>query len=103
MSVVIPPNTPQIDPAPVRTPVDVAKGRIVFKDNQPWEKFFNLLYTVLFALMIRPVLLSGLAADIPDPTLYPENSRYFETDTSTENVNLYGTPGDPSTAAWTPM
>ena len=100
---VFPPNTPPLDPAPVRTPVSAAGGSVTFKDNRQWQPFFNLLFAAIRDLQSRPVSLSGLAADIPDATQYPENSRYWATDTTTESINIFATPGDHTTASWVAM
>ena len=106
--VVIPPGTPTFSPGPVRTPILVTKGvpeglQVVIKDNQSWHKYFEQVWNILTSLVSRPVMLSGLAADIPDPTLYPENSRFWSTDTHHESIVLYATPNDPTTASWQVM
>lgn len=101
MAVVIPPDAPPINPGPVRTPLLVRDSTINVKDNKTWSKFFELLYAALLYLLQKPVLLHGLNANKPDATLYPENSRYYSTDTTTDYINLYSVPGDPTTAAWT--
>lgn len=52
------PTTPRsvnvaINPAPIRTPIDVRDGATYFKDNQSWEKYFELLYGAIFELINR--------------------------------------------------
>lgn len=99
----IPPGSPPIDPPPVRTPLPVVGDQVRLSDQSPLTKWLNFVYRAILFLLQQPSSLSGLAADIPDPVLYPENSRYWATDTTTEYINLYATPGDPATAAWTAM
>jgi hypothetical protein len=101
MAVVIPPNSPEVNPAPVRTPLDIRNNAVYVKDEKGWLKFFEVLYAALLFLLQRPVFLSGLDAAKPDATLYPENSRYYSTDTTTDYINLYSVPGDHTTAVWT--
>ncbi len=99
----IPPGAPPLGPAPIRTPLDVMGKLVYFKDSGPWTIWLNLVFNALSYLFLQPVSLSGLAADIPDATLYPENSRYWATNTMAEYIDIYATPGDPTTAAWVAM
>jgi hypothetical protein len=99
----IPPGSPPIDPAPVRTPIPVIADHVRFSDQSPIVKWLNAVYMAILFLLQQPSILSGLFADIPDATLYPENSRYWATDTTAEYINIYATPGDPTTASWTAM
>jgi hypothetical protein len=106
MSTVFPPNTPPYDPAPARDPLTVNEsGEVLVKDNKAWSKYFSLLTgrraSVIQYLLSQPVLLSGLAANLPNATLYPENSRYYSTDTHVDRINLFTVTGDPTTAVWT--
>lgn len=97
------PGTPPLNPAPVRDPIDVPNKQFKFKDSQSWQTFFNLLYSAVIYLLSGPVLLSGLLANRPAATILPENTRYWGTNTMVEYIVIYGTPGDPTTAAWVAM
>jgi len=96
-----PPNTPPMNPAPVRTPVPVQNNAILFKNMQGWQKFFDLLYFAVTYLLSNPVILSGLDSSLPTASNYPANSIYYATDSKKIYVNIYATPGQPSSAAWT--
>lgn len=87
----------------MRTPQPIAADLLRVQEMGPWGIWFRNVYSALFFLLTRPVLLSGLNAAKPNATLYPENSRYYSTDTTTEYINLYATPGNPATAVWTAM
>lgn len=95
-----PPGTPPLDKAPVETPITVEKSTLTFKQSRSWLKFFQLLYAAILALQAQPVLLSGLFADRPSATTLPENTQYYSTNTMVDYINIYGTAGDPTTAAW---
>ena len=99
-----PPLAPNFTPPPLRTPIDVQNNQVRIADRGPWGIWMGatLVNAVLYLLRL-PSSYSGLIADIPDATRYPENSRYWATDTTAEYINLYATPGDPSTAVWTAM
>lgn len=104
MAMVFPPGSPPVSPAPVRTPLAARQSKeIVVKDTKDWTRFFELLNAAILYLLSQPVLLSGLDANKPNATLYPENTRYFSTDTIHESIVIYATPGDPSTASWVLM
>lgn len=99
-TIAYPPGTPPLDKGPVETPLDIEDSQLTFKQSRAWLKFFQLLYAAILALQARPVLLSGLFANRPAATTLPENTRYFATNTLVDYINIYGTPGDPTTAAW---
>ncbi len=102
MSTPIPPNTPPFNGAPLRNALDDA-GKVLVNAKSPWGIWFNVLYQAVIYLLMRPVSLSGLDADLPDPTLYPENSRWFSTDAVQEYIAIYSVPGDPTSATWVAM
>ena len=98
------PGSPTLTNPPLRTPIPVEEKQVRIAEKGPWGIWLSavLVNTVQYLLKL-PSSYSGLAADIPNATFYPENSRYWATDTTAEYINLYATPGDPSTAVWTAM
>ncbi len=85
---------------PVATPLQVRQNLLIFRNSTAWVKTYELWYGAIMNLLARPVLLSGLDADLPDATLYPENSRYVATDLPGEYVNIYADPTDHNSAVW---
>jgi hypothetical protein len=94
---ITPPNTPPLPDAPVNTPllVEGAPGKITVRNNQSWQKWMFSTVQAIAYLLSQPVSLSGPAADLPEAALYPQNSRYFATDTNKEYIVL--------ASNWVPM
>lgn len=105
----ISPDLAPLAPAPLKQPLlvrnnaGVVVGRIIIAEDLTWSKYFSeSISSALQGLQSRPGLLGGLLANRPtDPSLYPENTRFFATDTEAETYVKYVVPGDPTSAAWT--
>lgn len=100
MATLVPPGTPTVNLPPVRSPIPVRDKAAYITDSHDWTKHFALLFNALIYLLESPVLLSGLDGSKPNPTVYPQNTRYFATDSVKEYTVIYATPGNPATASW---
>lgn len=80
-----------------RTPVLEGNSNL-FTGSQ--QRFWANLVLSVINLLNGPTSLSGAIADIPDATGQAENTTFFSTDTLVDHINIYGTAGDPTTAAW---
>lgn len=80
-----------------RTPV-LEGDTNLFTEAQ--QRFWIGIVTQVINLVNGPTSLSGTLANRPVATGQAENTRYFATNTLVDYINIYGTPGDPTTAAW---
>ena len=97
---VFPPGSPIINRMPVSTLLQVRQDMLKFQDNTAWTKTMEAWYGAIINLLGRPITISGLDANLPDATLYPENSRYYATDLPGEYVNIYAVSTDQNSAVW---
>lgn len=80
-----------------RTPV-LEGNTNLFTNAQ--QRFWINLVTQVINLVNGPTSLSGKIAARPLATGQAENTTYYSTDTLVDYINIYGTAGDPTTAAW---